>query len=91
MRKIKNKIEPSLIDIEYLDRELTKLFESIHYGKADELVRKYRSRFAKEQHEKTNPDSVPTKNSIISVGKKLEILCAYGNFRIVKVAPMVNN
>lgn len=87
MKKIKNKIEPRLLDIEYLNRELLNLFASVRHGEADELFGKYKSRFVKEQKEKNNPNPVQSKdsNSILSVGKKLEILCTYGNHVIVKI------
>lgn len=84
---MKIKIEPRLLDIKYLDRELTKLFASVRHGESDELFGKYKSRFAKEQRENNTPDSIRSKdsNSILSVGKKLEILCTYGNHIIVKI------
>lgn len=79
------KINPRLIDIAYIDRELVNLFASVHWGKGDELLTKYKSRFIKEQELKKNPKSTRARNGILSVGKKLQILCTYGNHRIVKV------
>jgi len=87
MKKVKNKIEPRLLDIKYLDSELVNLFASVRHGESDELFGKYKSRFVKEQREKKDPDFVRPKgkDGILSVGKKLEILCTYGDHIIVKI------
>lgn len=84
---MKKKIEPRLLDIQYLDRELVNLFASVRHGEADELFGKYKSRFVKEQREKKDPDSIRSKgkDGMLSVGKKLEILCTYGDHVIVKM------
>lgn len=79
------KVEPKLIDVTQIDKELEKLFSSIPYGKADAAIIKYKSRFNKQKLERNNPEYVPTKNNALSLGKKLEILCSYGDHRIVKV------
>lgn len=83
--QVKGKIEPRLIDIKYLDRELYRLFNSIPWGKGDDLFTKYRSRFLKEQRERDKPTFIETQNNTLSIAKKLEILCTYGNHRIVKI------
>lgn len=82
---MKTKIEPKLLDMSYLNQELNELFNSVSHGEGDELFTKYRSRFTKEQQEKNNPDFTKTTNNTISVGKKLEILCTYGNHKLIKV------
>jgi len=80
----KEKLEPRLIDVKYLDRELRKLFASVPHGKGDDLFIKHKSRFMRQQLERDNPDSDLGKNSTMSVAKKLEVLCMYGGFEIVK-------
>lgn len=80
----KKSIEPRLIDIGYIDRELKKLFRSAPQRHGDPLFGKYKSRFFKQQAGRSNPMFEEDKNSMLSVGKKLEILCAYGGHRIVK-------
>lgn len=78
-------VEPKIMDTAYVDRELEKLFDSVQWGKNDQLMIKYRSRFLRQLAERKNPDSVPDKNGILSLGKKLEILCLYGDYKLVKV------
>lgn len=78
------KVEPKIMDMAYVDRELTKLFASPRYRHGDPLFGKYKSRFIRQQLDKRNPDSVPDKNGILSLGKKLEILCLYGDYKLVK-------
>lgn len=79
------RVEPKIMDTAYVDRELEKLFDSVHWGKNDQLIIKYRSRFLRQRMERKNPDSVPDKNGILSLGKKLEILCLYGDYKLVKM------
>lgn len=80
----KEKLEPRLIDVQYLDRELKKLFASVPHGRGDDMFIKHKSRFQRQQKLKDDPDSDMESNSILSIGKKLEILCMYGGHRIVK-------
>lgn len=83
--KMKTKIEPRLIDIQYLDRELKRLFDSAPLRHGDPLFGKYKSRFLKQQNGMDKPMFQEDENSMLSVGKKLEILCMYGNHKIVKI------
>lgn len=81
----KQKLEPRLIDVQYLDRELRKLFASVPHGVGDDIFIKHKGRFRRQQLERDNPDSDFGKSSTLSVAKKLEILCTYGDHRIVKM------
>lgn len=82
---MKNKnVQRRPIDEAQVDKHLKKLFSSMRYGAGDPLLIKYKSRFTKGQREKKAPVFFETKNNILSLGKKLEILLVYGNYRLVK-------
>lgn len=77
-------LRPTPVDVEYLDRELKKLFRSSPKVTGDPLFIKYKSRFIKSQYERNNDYFFPTKNNLLSTAKKLEILCTYGGYQLVK-------
>lgn len=83
---MKNKnVQRRPIDEARVDKQLKRLFSSVRYGMADPLLVKYRSRFNKGLSERGKPIFFETKNNVLSLGKKLEILCLYGDYRLVKV------
>ena len=86
---IKEKIEPRLIDVEYINRELTRLFDSVPHGYSDELFSTYRGRFEREQKAKDGVTYATGTRITLSLAKKLEILCTYGSHKIVKMGKRV--
>lgn len=88
---MKKKVEPRIMDVERIDRELSNLFKSIKFGSNDVLMIKYRSRFLKQQNGRQNPDMVINKYNTLSLAKKLEILCLYGGYTLVKLDRRANS
>lgn len=70
------------IDIQYVDQELTKLFKSIERGDKNPTLNKHKERFFKEKNNVVGFEE--RRSERLSLAKKLEILCTYGNHKLIK-------
>lgn len=71
------------IDVEYIDHELEKFFRSLKRGVKDPLLTKYRSRFLRDREGRITFEAIE-RSDRLSLAKKLEILCKYADFELVK-------
>lgn len=78
------KLQHTPIDVEYLNKELKKLFSSF-YRCTNPIVIKQKSRFMSEfKNKKSSRYFNSRKTYPLSTAKKIEILCTYGGFKLVK-------